>query len=117
MRDRLSKGANTLSEATKNALFASIAAKKKSYQREAEDAQAHLEAGEQKILQQLSEKILAVVRRYAHENGYTMVVDVSANPSPILYASAGFDITKQIVELYDKSSAAAPGPADKPTAK
>lgn len=111
LQDQLSKGASTLSEAAKNALFASIAAKKKSYQREAEDAQADLEADEQKTLQQLGEKILAVIQRYAHENGYTMVVDVGANASPVLYASAGIDITKEIVELYDKSSAAPPVPA------
>jgi outer membrane protein len=117
LQDQLSKGANTLSAAAKNALFASIAARKKTYQREAEDAQADLEADEQKILQQLGEKILAVVQRYAHENGYTMVVDVGANTSPVLYASAGIDITKEIVELYDKSSAAPPVPANKPTAK
>jgi outer membrane protein len=117
LQDQLSKGANTLSAAAKNALFASIAARKKTYQREAEDAQADLEADEQKILQQLGEKILAVVQRYAHENGYTMVVDVGANTSPVLYASAAIDITKEIVELYDKGSAALPVPANKPTAK
>ena len=93
MQDQLSKGANTLSEAAKNALFASIAARKKSCRREAEDAQADLEADEQKILQQLGEKILAVVQRYAHENGYAMVLDVGANNSPVL------DITKEIVTL------------------
>jgi hypothetical protein len=46
-----------------------------------------------------------------------MVVDVGANTSPVLYASAAIDITKEIVELYDKGSAALPVPANKPTAK
>jgi outer membrane protein len=114
LQDQLNKGANTLGEAAKNALFASIAAKKKTYEREIEDAQADLQADEQKILQQLGEKILAVVQRYAHDNGYTMVMDVGASASPVLYASAGIDITKEIVELYDKSTT--PAPANKPTA-
>jgi outer membrane protein len=112
LQDKLNKAANTLSDAAKNALFASIAAKKKTVQREMEDAQADLQTDEQKILQQLGEKILAVVQRYAHDNGYTMVVDVGSNASPVLYASAGIDITKEIIELYDKS--AAPAPANKP---
>jgi outer membrane protein len=116
LQNQLDKGANTLSEAAKNALFASIAAKKKSYQREAEDAQADLEADEQKILQQLGQKILAVVQRYAHDNGYTMVMDAGANTSPVLYAAASIDITKEIVELYDKSAAPPPAPANQPTA-
>jgi len=118
LQDQLTKGANTLSEAAKNALFASIAARKKTFQREAEDAQADLEADEQKLLQQIGEKILAVVQRYAHDHGYSMVVDAGANTSPVLYASAGIDITKEIVELYDQSSAAPPpAPANQPPAK
>jgi outer membrane protein len=118
LQDQLTKGVNTLSEAAKNALFASIAARKKTFQREAEDAQADLEADEQKLLQQLGEKILAVVQRYAHDHGYAMVVDAGANTSPVLYASAGIDITKEIVEQYDQSSAAPPPtPANQPPAK
>jgi outer membrane protein len=117
LQDQLSQGVNTLSDAAKNALYASIAARKKAYQREIEDAQSDLEADQQKMLQQLGEKILAVVQRYAHDNGYTMVVDVSDNTGPILYASANIDITKEIVELYDKSTAAPPSSPQKPPAK
>jgi outer membrane protein len=113
LQDQLNKGANTLSEAAKNALYASIAGRKKTVQREMEDAQADLQADEQKILQRLGEKILAVVQRYAHDNGYTMVVDVGANTSPVLYASASIDITKEIIELYDKSVNAPPPPSEK----
>jgi outer membrane protein len=114
LQDQLNKGANTLNDAAKNALFASIASRKKAVQREMEDTQAELETDEQTILQQLGQKILAVVQRYAHDNGYIMVVDVSAGTSPVMYASAGIDITKDIITLYDKSAAA---PANKPTAK
>ena len=116
MQDELNKGANTLSDAAKNPLFASIAAKGKTYQREAEDAQADLEADEQKILQQLGQKILAVVQRYAHDNSCTMVVDVGAGTSPVLYVSASIDITQEIVEQYDRSAAPeTPALTNKPT--
>ncbi len=104
LQDQLSKGANTLSEAAKNALYASISARKKTVQREMEDAQADLEADEQKILQELGAKILAVVQRYAHDNRYSMVVDVSTSAGPVLYASADTDITKDVIDLYDKST-------------
>jgi len=113
LQDQLSKGANTLSDAAKNALDASIASRKKAVQREMEDAQADLETDEQKILQELGSKILAVVQRYAHDNGYTMVVDVSANASPVLYASADIDITKDVINLYDKSASQKSGPLTK----
>jgi outer membrane protein len=108
LQDQLNKGVNTLSDAAKNALIASIAARKKTVQRAIEDAQADFQTDEQKILRELGEKILAVVQRYAHDNGYIMVVDVGSNTSPVLYASTSIDITKQIIELYDKGTPAPP---------
>lgn len=111
LQDQLSKGQNTLSESAKNDLYKNIEAKKKSLQREMEDAQADLEADQSKLLQQLGQKILAVIERYAKDNGYTMVVDVGSQNTPVIYASPSIDITKEIIELYDKSTASASAPA------
>ena len=107
MQDQLNKGSNTLSDTAKNDLYKNIEAKKKSLQREVEDAQADLEADQQKLLQQLGQKILAVIEKYSRDNGYTMVVDVSSPQTPVLYASPSIDITKEIIELYDKNTAGA----------
>ena len=118
LQDQLNKGSNTLSDAAKNDLYRNIETKKKSLQREVEDAQADLEADQQKLLQQLGQKILAVIEKYSRDNNITMVVDVSSPQTPVLYASPSIDITKDIIELYDKntgggssSSAPAPRPA------
>jgi outer membrane protein len=114
LQDQLNKGSNTLSDSAKNDLYKSIESKKKNLQREVEDAQADLEADQQKLLQQLGQKILAVIEKYSRDNGITMVVDVSNPQTPVLYASPSIDITKEIIELYDKnapSAGAAPTPA------
>jgi len=113
LQDQLSKGQNTLSESTKNDIYKNIESKKKSLQRDFEDAQAEMDQEQQKILQQLGQRMMAVIERYARDNGYTMVVDVSNPQTPILYAAPSIDITKEIVELYDKSAAqlGAPKPA------
>ncbi len=111
LQDQLNKGQNTLSEATKADLYKNIETKKKSLQRDIEDAQAELDQDQQKILQQLGAKIMAVIEKYARDHGFTMVVDVSSPQSPILYASPSIDITKEIIELYDQSSAAMGAPA------
>ena len=120
LQDQLNKGQNTLSDSAKNDLYKNIESKKKSLQREMEDAQADLEADQQKLLSQLGQKILAVIERYAKDNGYTMVVDVGSQNTPVIYASPSIDITKEVIELYDKStasSAPAPTPASpKPAA-
>ena len=115
LQDQLNKGQNTLSDSAKNDLYKNIESKKKSLQREMEDAQADLEADQQKLLSQLGQKILAVIERYAKDNGYTMVVDVGSQNTPVIYASPSIDITKEIIELYDKSTASTSAPAPTPT--
>jgi outer membrane protein len=118
LQDQLNKGSNTLSESAKSDIYKNIESKKKSLQREVEDAQADLEADQQKLLQQLGQKIMAVIEKYARDNGYTMVLDVS-NPQAqvVLYASPSVDITKEIIELYDKNSGGGSTSAPTPTTK
>lgn len=114
LQDQLSKGQNTLSDAAKTDIYKNIEQKKKSLQRDFEDAQAEFDQEQQKILQQLTQKIIAVVERYAHDHGYTMVVDVSSPQTPVVYASPTVDITKEIIDLYDQSSAVMSNPAPAP---
>lgn len=118
LQDQLTKGANTMSDSAKNDLYKNIETKKKNLQRDLEDAQAELDQDQQKILQQIGTKMQAVIERYAHDHGYVMVVDVSSPQSPVFYASPSIDITKEIIELYDQSSAqlSNPPPAPKTSA-
>lgn len=117
LQDQLNKGSNTLSDARKNDLYKTIEDKKKNLQRDVEDAQSDLEAAQNKILQQLGQKIMVVIEKYARDNGITMVVDVSNQQSPVLYASPSIDITKEIIELYDKNTASASAPVPVPATK
>jgi len=110
LQDQLTKGQNTLSDSAKNELYKSIELKKKSLQRDVEDAKEDFDQMQQKILQQLAQKMTAVIERYSRDHGYTMVVDVSSPQSPVLYASPTIDITKDIIELYDQASPAMSNP-------
>lgn len=111
LQDQLTKGQNTLSDAAKNELYKNIELKKKALQRDIEDAKEDFDQEQQKVLQQLAQKMTAVIERYARDHGFTLVVDVSSQQSPILYASPTIDITKDIIELYDTSSPAMTNPA------
>lgn len=117
LQDQLNKGQNTLSEGTKNELYRNIEQKKKNLQRDVQDASDEMDQEQQKILQQLGQKILAVIEKYARDQGYTLVLDVSNPQTPVMYASPTIDITKEIVDLYDKASVqmSAPSPAPKTT--
>ncbi|HTP89599.1 MAG TPA: OmpH family outer membrane protein [Bryobacteraceae bacterium] len=106
LRDQLQKGQNTLSDAAKNDLYKNIDAKTKLLNRDMEDASAELQQDQDRLLQDLSQKIQVVIDKYARDNGYALVIDVSSQQTPVVYASNTIDITKEVVDLYDKSSAA-----------
>jgi outer membrane protein len=117
LQERLQRGGNTLSDSAKEDLTRNIDTKTKSYNRELEDAQAELEQEQQKVVGTLGQKMMAVIDKYAQQNGFAIVLDVSSQNTPVLYASNTVDITKDVIDLYDKTvftatpAPATPGPA------
>ncbi len=104
LQERLQKGGNTLSDSAKEDLTRNIDQKTKSFNRQVEDAQAELEHEQQKVLQQLGQKMMQVIDKYAQEKGFSVILDVSSQNTPVLYASNTVDITKDIIDLYDKAN-------------
>jgi len=111
LQDKLQRGGNTLSDSAKEELTRNIDQKTKSFNRQVEDAQAELEAEQQKLLQQLGQKMMQVIDKYAQSNGFSIVLDVSNPNTPVLYASNTIDITKEVIDLYDKTIGTAPAAA------
>lgn len=112
LKDQLQKGQNTMSETAKEQLTRDIDAKTKRLNRNMEDAQAELQADEQKALQSIYQRMQVVINKYATDNGYALILDVSSQQTPVLFASNGIDVTKDIIDLYDKNSG--PGAAAVP---
>lgn len=121
MQAQLQK-ATVLSEEQKRKLMGDIDVQTKSYNRDLEDASQELEQEQQKIFQELGGKMMSVIDKYSKDKGYTLILDVSSQQTPVLYAANEVDITKDIIESYDKAAPAAgaatpPGTlAPKPTA-
>jgi outer membrane protein len=122
LRDQLSKGSNTMSEEAKQRLMRDIDQLTKALGRDTEDAQADFDQQQQKVLQELGGRLMAVIDKYARDNGYSLILDVSTQPNPVLYISNNIDITSEIVALYDKNAPSATtgtpnaAPAAKPPA-
>ena len=114
LREQLQKGQNTLSDAAKNEIYRNIDSKTKTLNRDMEDDQADLEQDQNRFIQEIGQKLGVVINKYARDNGYSLVIDVSGQQSPIIFASNTIDITKQIVDLYD-TNAAAMAPSSLPT--
>ena len=54
---------------------------------------------------------LFAAAKAAQANAYALVLNVSDQNTPVVYAANGVDITKEIIELYDKMN-----PSSGPTA-
>jgi outer membrane protein len=116
LQDTLRKGSATMSEEAKAKLMRDIDANNKVLQRDTEDAQADLDQEQGKIMQELGNKVMAVLEKFATANGYSLVLDVSNPQTPVLWASQTIDITSDIVKLYDQANPGTAAPAAKPAA-
>ena len=108
--------ADKLSDEEKGSRAKAIDSKQKALQRNYEDAQAEFQQAEQDVINRIGSKMVAVLEKYANANGFAVVLDVS-NPqtSPVLWATQGTVITKELVDAYDKANpAGATAPATKP---
>ena len=116
LQDTLRKGSATMSEDAKAKLMRDIDANNKSLQRDTEDAQADLDQEQGKIMQELGNKVMAVLEKFATANGFSLVIDVSNPQTPVLWASQTIDITSDIVKLYDQANPGTAPTAAKPPA-
>jgi outer membrane protein len=118
LQDQMKKGSATMSDDAKGRLARDIDSGQKGLQRDSEDFEADVNQEEQRIMQDLGQKMMDVIIKYATQNGYAMVVDVSNPQTPVLWADPGVDITNEIIKLYDQAhpggAAAAPAPAKAP---
>src|SRR3954471_15437227 len=104
LQDQFNKGGSVMNEDKRNQLARDIDEKKKRLERDMQDAQEELQGEQQRLLQSLGQRMMAVIEKYAKDNGFTLILDVSSPNTPVLYASSGIDITQDIVQLYDKTS-------------
>lgn len=118
LQDQLNRGRNTLSQEAQQSLVREIDQKTKSLNRDTDDARDELQQEEQKVMGELFGRIQVVIDKYAKDNGYTLILDDSSQQTPVLFASNTIDITRDIIELYDKNAPSAPAqaPAARPPA-
>jgi len=64
--------------------------------------QEDVNAAQGDVIDRIGRKMVDVLDRYSRENGYVVVLDSSAQNTPILFASTQIDVTQDIVRLYDQ---------------
>lgn len=103
--DTLRKGQSTLSQEAQAKLSREIDVSTKALNRDTDDANADLEAENQKLMNDLGGKMMAIINKYAAEKGLVLVLDVSGQQTPVLWASNTIDITRDVIAAYDSGAA------------
>jgi outer membrane protein len=120
LQRRLSDGARTLSDDEKAKLQRQGDLLTRKLQRDGDGLNEELNAAQGEIVDTIGRKMLDVLDRYSRENGYAIVLDTSAQGTPVVYGSTQVDVTQDIVRLYDQANpvkaagTAAPAPSATP---
>jgi len=73
------------------------------------------------VIDRIGRKMVDVLEKYSRDNGYVIILDSSAQGTPILHAAPQIDVTQDIVRLYDSAypvkGGAAPAQQKPPAAK
>ncbi len=110
LQGSLSKS-NVMSDEAKQKIMRDIDKKTTDLKRDTEDANAELEQEQGRVMNDLGGKLMSVVNKYAADNGFALVLDISNQQSGVLFASNTIDITREIVSLYDKAAPMTPSAA------
>jgi Skp family chaperone for outer membrane proteins len=118
LKKQLQTQDSKLNEQTRNDMVKNIETKQKTLQRQVEDAQADFQGQQNEIANRIGGKLLDVLDKFAKSNGYSVILDVSGQQSPVLWAAQTTDVTQEIVNAYNSQSgvAAPPPSAPKPAA-
>ena len=104
-----------LSDTEKASRAKTIDDKKKQLQREAEDDQNDFQQEMQDMYNTLASKVYDTLAAYAQQHGYTLVLDIAQQQTPVLYATESTNITKAVIEAYNTKSGV-PAPPAQPAA-
>lgn len=120
MQDQLQKGGATMTAAARTKLQNALTAGERALNRDIEDLNTEVQADQGKAMQSMASQMGEIIKKYATEHGYAVVLDASGQATPILWAASNVNITADIVKLYDQAHpakavapAAGPAPAKK----
>lgn len=114
LKKQLQAAGSTLSQEERANRLRTIDDKEKSLQRQAQDAQSDFQQAMSEVYQGIAQKFYAVLQDYAQSNGYGAVFDISAQQTPVVWASKGADISEAVVKEYNQKSGVA-APAAQPS--
>lgn len=106
LKKQLSAQGDKMNEDARNNLVRSLETKQKAMQRANEDAQNDYQQQQAEIAQRILQKMAPLIDKFAKDNQYGVLVDVSQPwpQGPVLWFGASADVTRQVVDLYNAQS-------------
>lgn len=104
LKKQLQTQGDKLNDQARADLVRSIETKQKNLQRNYEDAQGELQNEQNEVANRIGGKLLQILDGYAKQNGYAVILDVSSQQSPVLWAGQSIDVTDEIVNAYNAQS-------------
>lgn len=101
VRQRLETAAGKLSQDEASRLQRQGETMARQLQRKQDEYQEDVQGAQADVFDRIGRKMVDVLDRYARENGLVVVLDSSAQNTPVLFVSPNIDITQEIVRLFD----------------
>jgi outer membrane protein len=111
LKKQLNTQGDKLNDDARNSLVKQIEAKQKVLQRNYEDANTDITAQQNEIANKIGQKMMEVLDKYAKDNSYGVILNVSGQQNAVIWAGPSTDLTTAIVEAYNAKSGVPAPPA------
>ncbi len=110
LKKQLQTQGDKLNDEARANLARSIDTKQKTLQRNLEDAQGEVQREQNELFSKVGAKVYKTLEKYAQANGFSVILNYTAGDpqSPLLWAVPQVDVTKEVVDAYNKESGVAP---------
>jgi outer membrane protein len=105
LKKQLTNQGEKMAEDARAKLVKQIDTKQRDLQHSAESAQADFQSEQNDLANKIGSKMMQVLDKYAKDNAYAVILDVSNQQSPVLWADIrSVDVTDPIVAAYNAQS-------------
>ena len=101
LQQQLTTQGATMSEEARAALARTIDQKTTASQRSQEDAEKEFTNLRNQIFTRIGAKMTPIVKQYAKEKSFTLLLDYSSQSGQLFYADPALDVTDSIIKRYD----------------
>lgn len=106
----------TLSEEERSSRLRTIDTKQKQLTRDTEDARTSYQSDLQEAYGKVAQKFDGVMKKYVADKGFTLLLNVDVQQSPVMWAVQETDVTEAVIAAYNTSSGVAAPPPSAPSA-